>query len=667
MYFGVDYYPEQWPRERWETDLQLMKEAGLNLVRVGGFSWSILEPEEGRYDFSWLDEVIKVISSYDLDIVLELPISAPPAWMLHQYPDILPVTSDGRKTGFGAQRHYTVNSRNYRDFCSKTASALAERYGSEESVVGWQLGNETVHLSYGKEDQVAFQSWLERKYETLEKLNEHWGTVFWNQTYSAWEQIHVPAEIPQEDNPSMQLDFNRFWAETHTNFNNKLMRLLREQTDSRQFITHNLVYSGTVQEHREIAEGLDVASFHTYPVLADVTMPRQPAAAARKHDLCRGTKQGKSYWVTEELSGAPSNNRTGYLPRPGHLKLWTYQAIARGAEAVVYFRWRAALRGTEQLCQGILDHDGMPRRKYNELKEMTASLQTFADEYIASDFPAEVGFYHNPENEWAWQIQPQSAQFSYEEEVLRFYEPAHALNIHTDMIQEKDNLSAYKVLIVPVYFLTKPALNEKLKSFAEKGGTIIFTYRTGVKNSDNAVHEKTLPGELASLCGIEIHEYEALPGDGTAQIKGTAGPMKNRSGTGSVWADYIEPAEAEVLAVYEGKWFEDKAAVTKNSFGKGTVYYIGCGLERGLLLPLYEEIFQNAGLETTRLRNKVELVQRETKHTKYLAVLNHNIDKKEEAELPDGKWKDTAGKEKDCKGRITLAPLQSIILKQHKS
>ncbi|WP_257833928.1 beta-galactosidase [Salipaludibacillus agaradhaerens] len=646
MYIGVDYYPEQWPKERWKTDLELMQQLGINVIRIGEFAWGLIEPEEGTFDFSLFDEALDLMYEYGFDVVLGTPTATPPAWLIEKYPDVLPVDKYGRKIGFGARRHYTVNSEVYRCLSKKIVQKMGEHYGHHPAVIGWQTDNEYGHeqsdRSYGEYDKQAFHAWLQKKYGTLDELNERWGTIFWSQTYTKWCQIPVPTVVYQEHNPSLLLDFDRFCADAYTRYNKLQVDTLRESISDRQFITHNFVYTGLAIDQLDMAKDLDFISFDNYPVWGGLAEPITPAAIARQHDLCRGTKDGKNYWVMEELSGAQGWSQIGYLPRPGHLKLWTYQAISRGAEAIVYFRWRAARYGTEQFCHGILDHDGKPGRKYAEVKDVIASLTPFADKWITSKVQADVAFYHDPENDWAWQIQPQSDQFNYINECLRFYAPAHDLNVQTDMIRGHEDFSTYKVIIVPIYFLTKKHVNDRLKDYVKRGGTVIFTYRTGVKNEDNVVTDLTLPGDVADMAGISIRDYESLREQKSSSIRGISAPLLTHRSPVHVWCDYIEADSAEVLAVYEDEWFSDKAAITKNSYGNGHVYYIGCGVEHDFLKRLYIDIFNNTGIAVHETPSNIEVIRRETSSHSYLTVLNHDVNQGYDVELPDQgqSWKD---------------------------
>ncbi|MFD2706755.1 beta-galactosidase [Salibacterium lacus] len=669
MYIGVDYYPEQWPATQWDKDIQLMKTLGINVVRMAEFGWSLMEPEEGSYDFSLFDDVMDRFDEAGIAVVLGTPTATPPAWMVEAYPDILPVDKSGRTVSFGARRHYTVNSRTYQEKTRQIVEAMGRHFRHHPALIGWQVDNEYGHeasdRSYGEEDARAFREWLERKYGTLENMNKRWGTVFWSQVYTSWEQIPVPLPVYQEHNPSLLLDFDRFCADAYDFYNQLQVNALRTWIPDSQFITHNFVYSGLALDQKKMAESLDFISFDNYPVWGGLAEPIPPAAIARQLDLCRGTKQGTGYWVMEQLSGAQGWSQIGYLPRPGHLKLWTYQAISRGAEAIVYFRWRAARFGTEQFCHGILDHDGVPRRKFDETKEVIESLETVGDRWIAAEVTADIGFYHDPENEWAWKIQPQSDQFDYAQEALRFYEPAFAWNVPVDMIREDADISRYRLIIVPLYFLTKPGFQEKLEYYVRSGGTVVFTYRTGVKDADNIVTEKTLPGSLAALVGAEIHEYESIRENNSAVIEGVKGAVAGEKAEAHVWCDYLVPDTAETLAVYRDGWVDERAAITKHSVGEGKVYYIGCGVNTDFLYTLYRDMFEDAGVSVMETPKNVEMVRREGKSEDFISIMNHDTEKAGEITLPPGTWTEPATGEY-FQERMVLPALGSMLLVQHR-
>ncbi|EIT83898.1 beta-galactosidase [Fictibacillus macauensis ZFHKF-1] len=666
MYIGVDYYPEQWPKERWQEDVSLMKELGVNVVRLAEFGWQLMEPKEGVYDFSLFDEVIDLMSQHDIKVVLGTPTATPPAWMIHNYPDILPVDEEGVTISFGGRRHYSVNSKRYRAFSVKIVEQLAKHYGRNETVIGWQTDNEYGHeksdRSYGEQDRVAFHEWLKDKYETLEHVNEAWGTAFWSQTYTEWEQIPAPKKVLQEHNPGLLLDWDRFCSDQYTSYNKEQCDVLRHHISEDQFITHNFVFNEQAIKQRDMTKDLDFVSYDNYPVWGGLAEPIPPAAIAQQHDLCRATKDGKGYWVMEELAGAQGWSQIGYLPRPGHIKLWTYQAIARGAEAIVYFRWRAARYGTEQFCHGILDHDGKPRRKFEEVKEVFLELKEMGDDWIASHYEPEVGVYYDVENAWAWKIQPQSSALRYKEELVRFYNGAYRLNAATTIVHPESSLEGLKTIIVPLYFLNNSSFTSKLKEYVNDGGTVVLTYRSGVKNEDNAVTDRTLPGELAELAGIEVHEYEPLQEGQQHRVVGTAGHIADVMSPATVWCDLIETTTAEVIAKYRDAFYEGTPAITKNKYGKGFVYYIGTAVEDYYLARLYRDVFRESNVKTYDMPEDVEIIIRKKENGKrYLCVLNHSTTASHRITLPKGIWKDAISGEK-FQGDVRMPSLGATLL-----
>jgi len=638
MYLGVDYYPEHWHRAGWKEDMRLMKELGVNVVRMAEFGWSLMEPEEGRYEFALYDESMAELAAAGIDVILGTPTATPPAWLIEKHPEILPVDVNGVRISFGGRRHYCFSSPVYRDYARKITTAMAEHFGQHPAVIGWQTDNEYGHEGsdkcYCDVCRSAFQEWLREKYGTLDGLNEAWGTVFWSQTYTRWEQIPVPRKVLTMHNPGLLLDYNRFCSDQIVRFNALQTEILREKAPGR-FLTHNYVYHEQALDHRKLGRDLDVAAYDNYPVWGGLPEPITPARIALFHDICRGTKH-RRYWVLEELAGAQGWNVIGYLPRPGHIKLWTYQAIAHGAEAIVYFRWRAAHFGTEEFCHGILDHDGKPKRKYREVKEVFDELHKIGDAWNRASLDTPVAFFYDVENAWAWQIQPQSSAFDYKREIGTTYHGFYRWQPLIDVIGPDDDLSRYKVVVVPIGFLTSPSLNAKLYAYAAEGGTVVLTYRSGVKNPDNSVVARTLPGELADLAGVEIDEYESLQTGQSQGISFTAdGWSELLSAEAEVWCDILEPTTADVLAVYDSSFYRGKAAVTRNAYGQGTVYYVGTSLDERTWEEIGRRVLEQAGVDVLNMPDGVEAVVRRGEGVEFLVLLNHS-DRDVELTLPEG-------------------------------
>ncbi|AGB41273.1 beta-galactosidase [Halobacteroides halobius DSM 5150] len=657
MYFGVDYYPEHWPEERWETDIKMMKELGINVVRIAEFGWSVIEPKEGQYNFSLYDKVIDLLHQYDIDVILGTPTATPPAWLIEKHPNILQINKQGQRNNFGGRRHYCFNNLNYQRYTHKIVTQMVEHYNDNEAVIGWQIDNEFGHEAsdkcYCDDCQKEFQNWLKEKYSTLENLNQTWGTVFWSQSYNSWDQIPTPKETWTAHNPSLLLDFYRFSSDSIVDYQKMQVDIIREKV-AEQWITHNLIFTGHTLNLDNLARDLDFVSFDNYPVWGGLAKPVNPETTAFNHDLMYGLKN-QPFWIMEELIGAQGWDQIGYLPRPNQAKMWTYQALGHGAEAIIFFRWRACRFGTEQFCHGILDHDGKPKRKYKEIKEIKEELDLAGDDFTNSTRKAKVALYHSYDNMWAWQIQPQSSAFDYREEVEKIYRPFFNKNINVNVISQLSNLEQYEILVLPILFLVNSDWIKEIESFVTNGGKLVLTYRNGVKDENNIVTDKTLPGFFSELAGIEINEYESLQVNQQNSVV-----FENKEYDTRVWSDLITLTGAKSLAEYNQNFYAGTPAITENKYGQGEVYYIGCSPDDKLLSYLYERILIKTSLNAIETEKGVEIIKKTGEKNNYLIALNHNsqsykINLSKTYKTIDGK---------QAKTELQLQPFDGIILKQ---
>jgi len=662
MYMGVDYYPEHTPRALWAEDIRLMQELRVNVVRMAEFGWSLMEPEEGQFDWSLFDDAIAMLHAAGIAVILGTPTATPPAWLIEKHPEILPVDPNGVRISFGGRRHYCFSAPIYRAHSARITRAMIERYGAHEAIIGWQTDNEYGHEGsdkcYCDQCRTAFHSWLQARYGTLDAVNEAWGTVFWSQTYTRWEQIPVPRKVLTAHNPGLLLDYHRFCSDQIVSFNRIQTEIIRAGAPGR-FVTHNFVYLEQALDQRKVARDLDVIAFDNYPVWGGLPEPIPPAAIALNHDLCRGTKHQR-YWVMEELAGAQGWDMIGYLPRPGHIKLWTYQAIAHGAEAIVYFRWRAAHFGTEEFCHGILDHDGKPKRKFHEVQQVAEELALIGDAWNAADLSTPVAIYYDPENAWAWQIQRQSSAFDYKKELVTTYNGFYRWHPLIDVVGPEEALNRYQVVIVPIYFLTHPTFTATLHEYVEQGGTVVLTYRSGVKEPSNAVVTTTLPGALADLAGVEIDEYESLQVGQHNRVVFTE-QMAIPAASASVWCDILRPTTAEALAHYDDAFYKGAAAVTRNRYGKGTVYYVGTSLPVETWEAFGRHVLEAAGVPSTNLPRNVEGVRRLGDEEEFYVLLHHG-EGQAEVRL-EGSWQ-RADRTPVTSGLVELGPYETVVLRR---
>jgi len=635
MYFGADYYPEHWPQERWSEDARLMKEAGLNVVRVGEFAWAQLEPVEGRYDFGWLDKAIDTLAEAGIKAVIGTPTATPPAWLISKYPEILPVDENGQQKGFGSRCHYCANSPVYQEYTDKIVKALATHYRDNPHVAGWQTDNEfgchSTTRCHCPGCQKAFRQWLKDKYGDLDTLNEAWGTAFWSQVYTDWEQISTPRRTVarygsgmQAHNPGLILDFYRFSSDSNVLYQRRQVRILRSICPDK-FITHNLMGLFNEIDYYDLAADLDFISWDNYPGQISTSAVVRPAMA---HDVMRSMKN-TTYWVMEQQSGPGGWDVISPTPRPGDLRLWTYQSLAHGADAIVYFRWRTCRSGTEQYWHGILNHDGIPRRRYLEVQKTGQELQRIGDEIAGSRYQAGVGMLWSYESNWSLQIQPAAPGLSYTRIASSLYRAFHRQHIPVDFVPETADLSSYRLMVAPALHIVDEETAGRLRDFAAGGGILVTTFRSGVRDRTNKITDQPLPGLLAELAGVTCVDYTSVPGDQKLPVSLNANLFASTEASCGLWCDILEVNPGvEVLASFTSDWFAGKPAVTGNSFGSGKAYYVASELDARTLEQMARFWARQAGIDPLLPEpiESVEVTRRSKGDMSYWFLLNYGED-----------------------------------------
>ena len=636
MIYGADYYPEHWLRSEWEEHARLMKEAGINTVRLAEFSWVKMEPRRGQYDFSWLDDAIEVLQRYGISVVMCTPTATPPKWLCDELGDIYQSDRYGQPRAFGSRRHYCYNHPHYEIETTRITAALGEHYAYHSAVIAWQLDNEfgchdTVRC-YCPHCQKQFRQWLKRRYGTVEALNEAWGTIFWSQCYASFDEVIVPAYSACDDmpftgraephaahvhNPGMLLDFYRFSSESVQHYAMQQIQTLRSVGVFAP-ITHNFMGHFDQLDAFELASPLDFVSWDNY--VSYQWGQRQPWDVAMAHDLMRGLKE-QNFWVMEQQSGPCGWNTLGDTPKPGQLRLWVYQGVAHGADAIVYFRWRACLFGMEQYWYGILDHDGKPRRRYAEVKQTGEELQRLCAYVQGARVANEAAIVKNFDNLWSHQFQPHNPHFDYNGLLGAYYRALYRCQIGCDMVSVETDFAAYKLVCMPAFNLVKKEHAEKCRAFVHNGGTLVLTFRSGTRNWDNAMVRDTIPGLFAGLAGITVEEFDSLRAGRTVRVAGELW-----QGEASVFCDVIEPGGADVLARYESEYYRGHAAVTRQRYGKGAVVYVGCDLDDEAMRVLLWGIARTAGVNAVLppQEDGIESVKRVKDKNTYVMVMNHN-------------------------------------------
>ena len=458
MNFGVDYYPEHWPRERWYADARLMSQAGFDVVRMAEFAWEKIEPEDEVFDFDWLDDAIMLLGDVGIKVVLGTPTAAPPMWLVEKHPEILPKFSDGRTASFGGRHHDCQSSDIFRESVEIVVREMAQHYAQNPHVVGWQidneLGNSHLDLCYCDTCGKFFQTWLEKKYGSIEALNKTWGTVFWSQTYTRFSQIPLPKQTPNGHNPALLLDHRRCNSDLIVDFLSLQTGIIREECPT-HFITHNLMGFYPKPNYFHLGVGLDFVSHDQYPLLfrnGDGYLP--PASdLAMPLDFIRGIKQ-MPFWIMEQQAGPSGWHEMSPTPRPGQLRLWAVQSVAHGADTVVFFRWRSCLFGTEQNWHGIIPHSGHPDRRYYEIKKTAGELSPIMNAIEGYMPPSKVAICYSYDQLWAIDIQPHHPNLTYVSHLRGFYEVLHSQNVPVDFVGTHDVFDSYDVLFAPLLFLS---------------------------------------------------------------------------------------------------------------------------------------------------------------------------------------------------------------------
>ncbi|MCB0171794.1 MAG: beta-galactosidase [Anaerolineae bacterium] len=622
MKLGVDYYPEQWPEDRWATDAKMMAELGLTYVRLGEFAWSLLEPADGQFDFSWLERAIAILANENLKIIVGTPTATPPPWLTSQT-DIVQRNVDGLPWSPGTRRHACANNPDYRRYSQRIVTELLQRIGDHPAVVGWQIDNEfgchATGRCYCDHCRAAFQRWLQARYGSLDRLNRAWGTVFWSAVYTDWSQIPLPRTAPAQHNPSLQLDFRRFASDSWVEYQRMQIDLVRRWSSNRP-ITHN--YLGSNEDTCEIdyfdlAADLDFVSWDNYPQGSD-----GPHHVALNHDMMRGFKQ-KPYWVMEQQPGVVNWHPYNRPVPPNLVRLWTYQGLGHGAEAVIYFRWRAARYGQEQYHAGLLRQDGSPTGSYREAAHFLRDLAAIP---AISRRSAKVAILIDYADWWALQIDPHQHDFSYLKVVASIYQDLWAAGISADVIRRTDSIEAYKVVIVPGPNLIDEEQARRWQQFVEQGGRLLVTFRAFVKEQSNIWSDQPLPAGLDTLLGVQIEDYLGLPPD----MRGAA---RNASGGLSFpywrWAELLRPTTGQPLLFYNQFYWRDQVAATQNEVGQGIAVYVGCWFEHMLPQTIWEELGLDELALPFTLPNDVEAIAIDfADGAEGVLLLNHNAEPK---------------------------------------
>lgn len=631
MYIGADYYPEHWERERWAIDAKMMKEAGFNVVRMAEFAWIKMEPTEGEYEFTWLDEAIETLGREGVKVILGTPTGSMPAWVALKYPEVVVTERNGNKTPYGNRKDNCPTSKSYRALGGKITEAMAKHYAHHDNVIGWQTDNELGGPNcYCNTCKVAFQEWLTKKYITIENLNEKLGTIFWSHTYRSFNEVPLPRR--EFSNPSMELDYCRFHSEQVVSFQKEQIDIIRKLCPDK-FITHNLMGFYDNINYYDLAKDIDFVSWdYYYSGGSYKNRFSDYVTGAAAHDLMRSLKK-KNFWIMENSAGPLGWDAYSRNLRPGEFRHMTLQNVAHGAEGQVWFRWRTCRYGTEQYWHGILGHDGIAGRRYKEAKEVANILHKVSPLIEGAEIISEVAIVLSYEDRWAFRLQKNSPSFDYVNHLMKYYKALSKQGVNVDFVEPNEDISTYKLVILPTNYIMTEEFGDKITSFVDQGGVIITTFRTGVKDIYNVPYVMILPGYLRKVTGVRVEEYESISEDYKYKVS-----LEGSSYEAEVLADWVTLEGAQSLGIYEEKDLENFAAITVNSYGNGKAYYVGTSFtEKEPYNKIIAAALKDGNIKTFGLLPEgVEIVQRTKAEKTYMFVINHT-DETVNMNLPKGK------------------------------
>lgn len=630
MFYGVSYYPEHKEKSELVHDLKLIKESGINTVRMGEFAWCRMEPSEGKYEFDWLLDVVNELGEAGIKSLICTPTACPPAYIVEKHPDILYVDNRGITRPFGGRRHYCYNNETYRKHSVLITEELAKIFGDNPHVAGFQIDNEPAQEGTGrchcKVCVGKFRTWLKKKYGTIDELNKRYGSIFWSMEYSNFEQITPPVnsiEVGTEqqinafyENPSLRLDYERFCSESQIEYQNLQADTLRKYTNYPVTTNATGLATNSIDNYKSTKD-LSNYAFDYYPGLRDSYVDSFPYAFAR------GVKDGMPFWILEFMSGGGHRlSGSGRLqPNPGALKQAVLQSFAHGASMMLHFQFRTFPIGAEQLNYAIVDMDGVPRRRYKEMQD-TAALLKKLEPLEEAEFKNEIAICFDYDTHWALRIKPvNDPEFHYVDYNGKLYQCIQEAGYNLDVISYEADLSKYKVIVLPSAFILPKELQEKFKKYVSNGGTLIATFLTSVKNEDNVGYCDVLPAGLTDVFGVTVEEVEPVFDTNHTKLSLTLDDKMEC--IDSMWSEILG-GDSRALGTYIEDYKTSLKVISEHEYGQGKGYYLGTSINDQAMIKLLGYIMNKSNVFRNPIiaPSKVEVIRRVMNDKDYYFIFN---------------------------------------------
>lgn len=625
--YGGDYNPEQGPPEIWEQDTGLFRDANIDIVTLNVFNWALVQPSEDIYDFSALDIVVDRVTRAGLSICMATATAAHPPWMAHRHPDILRTECNGMKRKYGGRHNSCPNSPAFQKYSAALAEKLAEHYKNQENIILWHVNNEYGGACYCHNCEKEFRRWLQQKYGSIENLNREWNGCFWGHIYYDWEEIVLPSLLSEQvdEKRSMHqgitIDYRRF------NSDSMLRNFMAERDAIKKYlpeavVTTNLMGFYQSLDYHQWAKQMDIVSWDSYPEPGDA-----PARTAMSHDLMRGLKGGEPFLLMEQTPSVANWSKDTSLKRPGVMRLLSYQAVAHGADAVMFFQMRRSPSGCEKFHGALIDHAGSgSTRVFKECARLGTELERLKEETIGAKTKAEAALIFDWDTWWALEcsVGP-TTRLDYKEEFYHYYQAFFQMNIPVDIISMEDDFSGYKLIAAPLLYMIKGDIDHRLKDYAGGGGRIILTCLSGYVNENDYVTTGGYPGKLRELAGIWVEETDAPP-EGRQNYFW----YQNHQYPAQVLCDIIHLEGAEQVSAYHTDFYAGEPVITRNVYGKGVVDYVGTQSTEEFYQVFLKNICKEAGIRAIHPEadGEFEVTVREKDQQYMIFLLNHGNQQK---------------------------------------
>lgn len=620
MYYGADYNPEQWSKEVILEDMVLMKEAGVNYVSINIFGWVSIQPNETTFDFDFLDWLIDLLYKNDIMIDLANGTASPPAWLVHKYPDMMPMTVHGNRLVHGSRQHYCPTSDVYRKYAAALSSEVAKRYHDHPGIVMWHINNEYtchIHECYCDRCRSRFQQWLKEKYQTIATLNSAWSTTFWSQSYGDWREIYLPEEMPTFKNPAQQVDYARFISAMNLEIYQIEKAAIAAYSKEIPFMT-NLMGLHKYVDGFKWATEMDVVSWNSYPN----PFNEMPYPQFLANDLTRSLKK-KPFLIMEQAPSAVNWRAVNGAKKAGQMRLWSYEAIAHGSDGIMFFQWRQSKGGAEKFHSAVVPH-GEPKESRvfkescqfgNELKKLQA--------VVGTTFIADAAIVFDWENWWALELDAKPRKLKYIHQLSRLYEALSSLNLTVDFVHPGEDISGYSFVIAPNLYSASSSFGEKIKEYVTSGGVFLTNFFSGIVNEHDQVYLGGYPGLFKDVLGLTVEEFYPLKDLMHGQIS-----FDGQTFTTHLWEEVIHLDHATALAHFNNDHLSGVPAITSNQYGNGYAYYIGTELAPADLAVVLTKIIQDNDLhkateEFIEGATPVSVTCRKGKDYSLLFLLNH--------------------------------------------